>query len=78
MGLTDTCGELEVKVNTTSDPEEAQKLADEVVQLALDQHRIYPLTYTNYVMVSQKNVTGLDCSPIVPEFIDYLGISVNG
>ena len=77
-GLTDTCGELAVQVNTTSDPEEAQKLADEVVQLALDQHRIYPLTYTNYVMVSQKNVTGLDCSPIVPEFIDYLGISVNG
>ena len=33
---------------------------------------------TNYVIVSQKNVTGLDCSPIVPEFIDYLGISVNG
>ena len=77
-GLTDTCGELAVQVNTTSDPEEAQKLADEVVQLALDQHRIYPLTYTNYVMVSQNNVTGLDCSPIVPEFIDYLGISVNG
>lgn len=77
-GLTDTCGELAVQVNTTSDPEEAQKLADEVVQLALDQHRIYPLTYTNYVMVSQKNVTGLDCSPIIPEFIDYLGISVNG
>ena len=77
-GLTDVCGELATKVNTTTDPEEAQALADEVVELALAQHRIYPLTYTNYVIVSQKNVTGLDCSPIVPEFIDYLGISVNG
>lgn len=77
-GLTDVCGELAVKVNTTTDPEEAQALADEVVELALAEHRIYPLTYTNYVIVSQKNVTGLDCSPIVPEFIDYLGISVNG
>lgn len=77
-GLTPTCGELAVKVNTASDPAEAQKLSDEVMELALAQHRIYPLTYTNYVIVSQKNVTGLDCSPIVPEFIDYLGISVNG
>ena len=77
-GLTPTCGELALKVNTATTQEEAQKLADEVVELALAQHRIYPLTYTNYVIVSQKNVTGLDCSPIVPEFIDYLGISVNG
>ncbi len=58
-GLTPTCGELAVKVNTASDPAEAQKLSDEVMELALAQHRIYPLTYTNYVIVSQKNVTGL-------------------
>jgi hypothetical protein len=42
------------------------------------QHRIYPLTYTNYVMVAQKYVTGLDKCPIVPEFADWLAISVNG
>ena len=36
----------------------------------------YPLTYTNYVMVSQKNVSGLDTVPIVPEFIDYTAIKV--
>lgn len=77
-GLTDTCGELTVKVNSTTDIEEAKVLASELVDLALAQHRIYPLTYTNYVMVSQKYVTGLDCSDIVPEFIDWLGISVNG
>ena len=45
---------------------------------ALEEFRIYPLTYTNYILVSQKNVTGLDCTPIVPEFADYMGISVNG
>ncbi|MGM9619362.1 MAG: ABC transporter substrate-binding protein [Oscillospiraceae bacterium] len=77
-GLTPVCGELAAKVNSTTDPAEAQQLADEVVELALKQYRIYPLTYTNYVMVSQKHVTGLDCSGIVPEFIDWLGISVNG
>ncbi len=36
----------------------------------------YPLTYTNYVLVSRKNVKGLDCSPIVPEFSRYDGITV--
>ena len=77
-GLTPACGELTVQVNTTTDIEQAKTLASELVDIALDQHRIYPLTYTNYVMVSQKYVTGLDCSPIVPEFIDWLGISVNG
>ena len=55
-----------------------QALAEELVELALAQHRIYPLTYTNYVMVAQKYVTGLDKCPIVPEFADWLAISVNG
>ena len=35
---------------------------------ALEEYWEYPLTYTNYVMVSRKNVSGLDASPIVPEF----------
>ncbi|MEE1393249.1 MAG: ABC transporter substrate-binding protein [Negativibacillus sp.] len=77
-GLTPTCGELAYKVNTCTDPEQAKAKASEVVKIALDQHRIYPLTYTNYIIVSQKNVTGLDKHPIVPEFADYLDISVNG
>ena len=50
----------------------------ELDQQALEEFWIYPLTYTNYILVSQKNVTGLDCTPIVPEFADYMGISVNG
>lgn len=77
-GLTPTCGELAYEVNTCTDPEQAKAKASEVVKIALDQHRIYPLTYTNYIIVSQKNVTGLDKHPIVPEFADYLDISVNG
>ena len=77
-GLTPTCGELTVKVNTTTDMAEAKALAEELVELAMAQHRIYPLTYTNYVMVAQKYVTGLDTCPIVPEFADWLAISVNG
>ena len=76
-GLTDVCGELAVKVNSIRDPEEMQKAADELVELAAAQHRIYPLTYTNYVMVSQKYVSGLDTCAIVPEFVDWLAISVN-
>ena len=77
-GLTPAAGELALAVNTCADLEEAKKLADEAVNTALAQHYIYPLTYTNYVMVAQKYVGGLDCSAIVPEFIDWLGISVNG
>lgn len=77
-GLTPTCGELAYEVNTCTDPAQAKAKASEVVKIALDQHRIYPLTYTNYIIVSQKNVTGLDKHPIVPEFADYLDISVNG
>ena len=77
-GMTEACGELALAVNTTTDEAEAKQLADELMDVAMDQYRIYPLTYTNYVLVSQKNVTGLDSSPIVPEFADYLGISVNG
>ena len=72
------CGELTVKINTTTNFAEAKAMAEEVVKIAMDQHRIYPLTYTNYVMVAQKYVTGLDVCPIVPEFADWLAISVNG
>jgi len=76
-GLTPSCGEIAVKVNTIRDKEEMKKAATELVELAMGEHRIYPLTYTNYVMVSQKYVGGLDTCNIVPEFADWLAISVN-
>lgn len=48
----------------------AYKLQDQLYK----DYYIYPLVYTNYVMVSQKNFSGLDSCPIVPEFADYLKI----
>jgi len=77
-GMNEACADLAVKVNTIQDAAERQKAADELMEVAMGEHRIYPLTYTNYVMVSQKYVTGLDTCDIVPEFADWLAISVNG
>lgn len=75
-GFSDEIGQMAYDVNTITDPVKAKELAYKVQDLALEEYRIFPLTYTNYIIVSQKNVTGLDCTPIVPEFVDYLGISV--
>lgn len=55
---------------------EAQKLWDEIQEKYTDECWVYPLTYTNYVMVSQKNVTGLDGSKVVPEFVNWMSIKV--
>ena len=37
-----------------------QELWNTIQDKALEECWEYPLTYTNFVMVSQKNVTGLD------------------
>lgn len=76
-GFSDEIGQMAYDVNTITDPVKAKELAYKVQDLALEEYRIFPLTYTNYIIVSQKNVKGLDCTPIVPEFVDYLGISVS-
>lgn len=60
----------------TADAAKKQELWNEIQDKALAEYWEYPLTYTNYVMVSQKNVTGLDGSSVIPEFIDYLAIHV--
>ncbi len=77
-GFSEEIGQKAFQINTLTNADEARALAAEVQKEALEEFRIYPLTYTNYILVSQKNVTGLDCTPIVPEFADYMGISVNG
>lgn len=77
-GFSEEIGQKAFQINTLTNADEAKALAAEVQKEALEEFRIYPLTYTNYILVSQKNVTGLDCTPIVPEFADYMGISVNG
>mgnify|MGYP002681862289 FL=1 len=57
--------------------EEAQELWDEIQEKYTEECWVFPLTYTNYVMVSQKNVTGLDGSEVVPEFVNWMSIKVD-
>ena len=76
-GFSDEAGQLAAKVNAAADKDEAKQLANDLQDLTLSEYWEYPLTYTNYVMVSQKNVTGLDAVPVVPEFVDYLKIKVD-
>ncbi len=67
-GFTQELGDLAVKANTTADPQERKDLWYQIQDQFYAEHWEYPLTYTNYLMVSRKNVSGLDASPIVPEF----------
>ena len=53
---------LQQKVNAATDNEEAQKLANELQDLTLSEYWEYPLTYTNYVMVSQQKCNRSECS----------------
>lgn len=75
-GFSDETGQLAIDVNTASDPDIAKETAKEMQKAALEEYYEYPLTYTNYIMVSQKNVKGLDEKPVIPEFVDYLAIEV--
>lgn len=76
-GYSDEVSGLATKAMGTVDAAEKQALWNEIQDKALAECWEYPLTYTNYVMVSQKNVTGLDGSTVIPEFIDYLSIKVD-
>lgn len=60
----------------TADMATQKELWKDIQDKAIEECWEYPLTYTNYVMVSKKNVTGLDGSTVIPEFIDYLKIQV--
>lgn len=76
FGYSDEIKTLAQQINATVDQDEAKTLAKDLQQKTLDEYYQYPLTYTNYIMVSKKNVTGLDACKIIPEFNDYLEISV--
>lgn len=76
-GFSDEVSNLVIKAMATADADEKQALWDEIQDKTLAEYWEYPLTYTNYIMVSQKNVTGLDSSSVIPEFIDYLAIQVD-
>ena len=75
-GFSQEVADLAVQANGTADAAERKQLWADTQDKALAEYWEYPLTYTNYVMVSHKNVTGLDCSPIVPEFSRFDGIEV--
>ena len=75
-GFSQTTTDMAIKANATANADESKTLWYELQDQALGEYWEYPLTYTNYVMVSQKNVTGLDASPIVPEFADWLSMKV--
>ena len=76
MGWSDEIKKLAIKVNSAASEDEAKEAAKELQTKANGEYWEYPLTYTNYIMVSQKYVTGLDGSSIIPEFNDYLPIEV--
>lgn len=76
-GYSDEVSGLAQKAIGTADAKEKQELWNTIQDKALEECWEYPLTYTNFVMVSQKNVTGLDGSSVVPEFIDYLSIHMD-
>lgn len=76
-GYSDELSALALQAMGTADDAAKQELWNTIQDKALEECWEYPLTYTNFVMVSQKNVTGLDSSSVIPEFIDYLAIHVD-
>ena len=75
-GWSEEIKQLAVKVNSAASEDDAKAAAKELQTKANEEYWEYPLTYTNYIMISQKYVTGLDGSSIIPEFNDYLPIEV--
>ena len=71
-GWSEEIKQLAVKVNSAATEDDAKAAAKELQTKANEEYWEYPLTYTNYIMISQKDVTGLDGSSIIPEFNDYL------
>ena len=76
-GWSDVMAALVKKADAATSQEEAQKLWDEIQEKYTEENWLFPLTYTNYVMVSQENISGLDGSEVVPEFVDWMSIKVD-
>ena len=76
LGWSEDMTKLVNQSESATTEKEAQKLWNEIQKKYTDECWVYPLTYTNYVMVSQKNVTGLAGSKVVPEFVDWMSIKV--
>ena len=76
-GWSKEISEKVIKADATADEAEAQELWNEIQEEYVEEYWEFPLTYTNFVMVSQKNVTGLDGSEVVPELVDWMSIKVD-
>lgn len=68
--------ELATKAHAATTPEEGREIYKEAQAKAMDECWMYPLTNTNFVMVAQKNIDGLD-QTLVPEFTDWLAIEIH-
>lgn len=75
-GYSEEVAEMAVAAHSATTPEEGKEIYKEVQEKAMAEYWIHPLTYTNFIMVSQKNVEGLDTT-LVPEFTDWLAIEVH-
>lgn len=76
-GFTEEIAEIANRATQATNEEDKKAATLEFQDKTLEVYRIFPLTYTNFVMVSQKNVTGLDGNTVVPEFIDYMTIKID-
>ena len=76
-GWSKEISEKVIKADATADEAEAQELWNEIQEEYVEEYWEFPLTYTNFVMVSQINVTGLDGSEVVPELVDWMSIKVD-
>lgn len=75
-GWSDEVVALTDGINSESDPVKEMEMAKELQTRFLDDNLLYPLPFTNFVTVSHSNVD-VGQSPVVPEFGDYLIISVD-
>lgn len=77
LGFHEDVQKTALALNATTDEAQAKTLATQMQEAALNSYVMYPISNTNYVMVSHKNVTGLDGCPLVPEFMDYLKLKID-
>lgn len=64
------------EARSTSDLKERTAKYREGQGLLKEDYTVYPISYPNYVLVSQKNVKGLDTLPSMLLFEDYLTIDI--
>lgn len=75
-GWSEEAKELVTEYNSEPDLETRKDLGFKVQEQATKEAWLYPLPYPNFVAVTNKNVTNLDTTHIVPEFGDYAAIEV--